>query len=640
MIKSKLHRTTLGEIAEFRNGLNFDKKNFGDGIKVIGVSDFGNRFVPDYETLEEINPEGVVQEQDLLKINDIVFVRSNGNKELVGRSLFIDKDFKGAYSGFCIRMRLTSDSVEPRFVGYYTKSSLFKKFLNKGGRGTSINNLNQGILADVLLPNFERATQQKITKVLSDLDAKIELNNKINAELEAMAKLIYDYWFVQFDFPWDFTNNQPVTDATPSGAEVKPYKSSGGKMVWNEELKREIPEGWEVNFLTNEMDLQYGFPFSTTLFNNDNQGVPVVRIRDIQDCSISNYSTEEVDEKYRLLEGDLLIGMDGNFHLNYWDKEGAYLNQRCLRIRKRGNSISNIQTKYSIEPFIKAREQNVSRTTVAHLSARDINDLKVLKASLDIQEKADNLFDSLLKQIVNNRKQNQHLAALRDWLLPMLMNGQVKVGEKKQAPIVPLQKAQDFSAKEAKVRRKMLATYIINQSLEDQKFGKTKFEKLLHLVEYHVLKYDYKQTYSVQAAGPYDGKFTIPFWNEVTKAQWFALEESGMMKRVIAGSKHEKSLKDYGYLLEEEKEAINAFIRRFQNDDYKRPEIISTLYAVWNNRIIRKEMITDELLKQDFLAWDEGKAKYKDRLDGALNWMRTEGIVPDGWGKVIESKNR
>src|SRR5690606_34216169 len=105
------------------------------------------------------------------------------------------------------------------------------------------------------------------------------------------------------------------------------------KMVYSKDLKREIPEWWEVKYLTDEMDLQYGFPFSTTLFNEEKVGVPIIRIRDIQNNSISYYSTEEVDDKYKLNKGDVLVGMDGNFHINYWSLENCYLNQRCLRIR-------------------------------------------------------------------------------------------------------------------------------------------------------------------------------------------------------------------------------------------------------------------------------------------------------------------
>lgn len=230
----------------------------------------------------------------------------------------------------------------------------------------------------------------------------------------------------------------------------------------------------------------------------------------------------------------------------------------------------------------------------------------------------------------------------------MLMNGQVKVGEiveNKEAKIVELNKSQIvkpgdfkecFTDKDKKVCRKMLATFIINESLNDQSFGKTKFEKLLHLVEYHLVKGDFNQSYTVQAAGPYDGAFTKTFWSEVLKGEWFKIEELGSLKRIKTGKNHIKSLKDYGYFSESLKESVRGFVHKFSNSNYEQPEIISTLFAVWNNRIIRKEIITDELIKEDFLNWDLGKGKYANRLDKALDWMRKEGIIPNGWGKEIK----
>lgn len=193
-----------------------------------------------------------------------------------------------------------------------------------------------------------------------------------------------------------------------------------------------------------------------------------------------------------------------------------------------------------------------------------------------------------------------------------------------------------LSPRDKKVQRKMLAVHIVNQSLEDQSFGKTKFEKLLHLVECHVLKRDLNQNYSVQAAGPYDGGFTKTFWDDVLKSKWFAIKEQGSLKRIVGGENQNKSLKEYGHFSDEEKQKINDFIAIFENTNYERPEIVSTLYAVWNNRIKRNEPITDDLLKKDFLNWDPGKAKYKDRLDKALVWMRENGVVPNGWGKEIK----
>jgi type I restriction enzyme S subunit len=154
-----------------------------------------------------------------------------------------------------------------------------------------------------------------------------------------------------------------------------------------------------------------------------------ITIMGLTDAStISTYTTEEVDDKYRLKQNDLLIGMDGNFHLNFWDKDGAYLNQRSVRIRaKKDSEISNLQAYFELKPYIKARENNVSRTTVGHLSDKDLKRLFLISPSRSDLFKPKNLFENSLSEIISNRLQNQKLTELRDWLLPMLMNGQVKV---------------------------------------------------------------------------------------------------------------------------------------------------------------------------------------------------------------------
>lgn len=130
------------------------------------------------------------------------------------------------------------------YIFYLAKSPAFRKRAISCMEGTSgRKRVNEGALKLQVLPIPDKVTQQKIAKVLSDLDAKIELNNKINIELEAMAKTLYDYWFVQFDFPYSPPSEGCPQDGVGIG---KPYKSSGGKMVWNEELRRDIPEGWEL----------------------------------------------------------------------------------------------------------------------------------------------------------------------------------------------------------------------------------------------------------------------------------------------------------------------------------------------------------------------------------------------------------
>ena len=199
-------------------------------------------------------------------------------------------------------------------------------------------------------------------------------------------------------------------------------------MVWNEKLKREVPEGWEVKSIFEVISVQYGFPFSTELFTEERTNVQVVRIRDILEGTTSAYSLEVTDEKYRLNEGDVLVGMDGNFHMNFWHNNEAYLNQRCVRLRPYSDSgISSIQILYSISPYIKAKEQSAKGSTVGHLSDKDLKGLYLVQSMNTMHFNSRKTLDGLLSLIIRNKKEVLSLTKLRDSLLPLLMNGQVSV---------------------------------------------------------------------------------------------------------------------------------------------------------------------------------------------------------------------
>ena len=308
-------------------------------------------------------------------------------------TLFL-KDFKGN---------------NPKYLYYLLKNLHLDNTFEKGS--SVIPSLDRNLVHSLVVPFHKDINdQRKIVTVLSAIDRKIELNRQINDNLEAMAKQLYDYWFVQFDFP---------------NEEGKPYKSSGGAMVWNEKLKREIPEGWNVANVFDELSVQYGFPFSTELFTEEPTSIPVVRIRDILENSVSAYSEEEVDEKYKLQKQDLLVGMDGNFHMNYWNDNVSYLNQRSVRLRAKSKStVSIMQAKYDIAPYIKAKELRAKGSTVGHLSDKDLKELFVLVCpNIDFRNK----FDSILAEIIENRCEMIELTKQRDELLPLLMNGQASV---------------------------------------------------------------------------------------------------------------------------------------------------------------------------------------------------------------------
>lgn len=297
----------------------------------------------------------------------------------------------------------------------YYNLSLRKSYLRQIAGTTTTPILPKSVFEEICIDFPDRTKQDNVVKICHALDEKIRLNNKINEELEKLAKTLYDYWFVQFDF---------------SDENERPYKSSGGAMVYNNILKREIPIGWEVKNLFEAMDVQYGYPFNTDMFyeESDKDLIPVVRIRDILENTVSAYSSEKVDNKYKLNEKDLVIGMDGNFHMNFWKDNYSYLNQRSVRIRKKESyNISTFQAYYELMPYIKAREKNISRTTVGHLSDKDLKRLNIIIPKTNDNFNPTSVFENLLKKVIVNRKEIANLVTLRDFLLPMLMNGQISI---------------------------------------------------------------------------------------------------------------------------------------------------------------------------------------------------------------------
>lgn len=304
------------------------------------------------------------------------------------------------------------DEKRAKWLYYYLQSPTIKRLIQYYLNGAVQKFVPLDWLRNIDIPDFDKS-KEKIVNILWNLDAKISLNRSIISDLELLSRQIYDYWFVQFDFPDEHG---------------RPYKSSGGKMVWNEKIKRHIPAGWEVLPLFEAVNVQYGFPFSTELFTDEVTSIPIVRIRDILDGTISAYSLESTDEKYRLQKGDVLVGMDGNFHMNYWHDNNAYLNQRCVRLRPRLDlNISAMQIFYGIQPYIKAKEKVTKGSTVGHLSDKDMKELCLLKPLITKYFNPAEIFNSLLNRVIENKQENLSLTTLRDFLLPMLMNGQVTV---------------------------------------------------------------------------------------------------------------------------------------------------------------------------------------------------------------------
>lgn len=313
------------------------------------------------------------------------------------------------------RVRLKSELVYPPYFVYYFHTSEGQKRLLANKSYVGVPALAQATTNFKLIdfPIIPLVHQKKIAKVLSELDAKIELNNRINAELEAMAKLLYDYWFVQFDFP---------------NEDGKPYKSSGGEMVYSAVLKREVPKGWICGKLEDIADITMGQSPPSTSYNEKGDGM--VFYQGATDFgwrfpTIRKYTTEpkRLAKKY-----DILLSVRapvGTFNIA---KEDCCIGRGLAALRScKGSNAYLIGVVENLKQVFDRR--NSSGTTFGSITKDDLFSLKVVIPDDDILNKFDKIVASFNNQIFNNNQQNQELQGLRDWLLPMLMNGQVKVME-------------------------------------------------------------------------------------------------------------------------------------------------------------------------------------------------------------------
>ena len=300
------------------------------------------------------------------------------------------------------------------FVYYFFE--YIKKEIQKSASGSIQDNINIDYLSKMRIKVPEKKYQDKIVELLSSIDKKILLNNQINQELEAMAKTLYDYWFVQFDFP---------------DQNGKPYKSSGGKMVYHPELKREIPEGWGVTKLNEVVDLISGYPFSSNDYVTSGK-YKLYTIKNVQD----GYTVDKVDNyldflpsnmshECQLRRGDLIMSLTGNVgRVGMVYEDDVLLNQRVLKLNPINKTHKSFIYSFFRSDVTKAHLENMSTgTSQKNLSPIDIGNMMIPFPSESLLSK----FLDNLNMLENNLVENQQLTKLRDWLLPMLMNGQVKV---------------------------------------------------------------------------------------------------------------------------------------------------------------------------------------------------------------------
>lgn len=290
-----------------------------------------------------------------------------------------------------------------------------RRAIQSSATGSIQDNINIEYLTSLKFKIPFKNYQDKIAAVLSALDAKIDLNNRINAELEALAKTVYDYWFVQFDFP---------------DANGKPYKSSGGIMAWNEELKRDIPEGWEVLQLSKKLTFEKGVEPGSAEYSEHKESihhVKFIRVGDVDGGS--NIFIDTRLKNYAIVsEQDVLVTFDGSVGKVAFGLEGAY-SGGLRRIYDRSGILDSslIYFIFKDERINKTIHKYATGSILLHAGS-SIDVLKIPYCE-NIYLEFQSMIKEAYRKMVMNKNENRHISELRDWLLPMLMNGQVTVAD-------------------------------------------------------------------------------------------------------------------------------------------------------------------------------------------------------------------
>lgn len=300
-----------------------------------------------------------------------------------------------------------------KFFYYYFQLKSIQKYFYDVATGSTIKNLSLQSLQDFIVPVPEENEWKKIAYALSAIDSKIELNSRINAELDRMIKTLYNYWFVQFDFP---------------DQNGKPYKTSGGKMIWCEDLKRDIPGGWEMKKLTSIFIFKKGIEPGASEYVDSMETADYIkfyRVGDIDGSSVTYIDSK--GKKYeRAEERDVIVTFDGSVGKVGFGLDGAY-SGGLRKIFDETGKLNNALV-YSIfkdERIIAIIHKYATGSILLHASS-SIDNLTIPFYE-NIYLKFQNIIIPMFDKMVKNKSENQKLTEIRDWLLPMLMNRQVKV---------------------------------------------------------------------------------------------------------------------------------------------------------------------------------------------------------------------
>lgn len=411
-----------------KNGLYKPKEFHGSGIRIVNMKElFAYPRLSDQE-MRSIELSESEKESHLLEKGDLLFARRSLVAEGAGKcSLVEDHETPLTFESSIIRARPNKSYANSEFIFYFFNSRFGKYYMRSIIRQVAVSGITGSDLKELRIPLPSLPEQKAIAKVLSDLDLKIELNQKMNKTIESIGQALFKHWFIDFEFPDEDGN---------------PYKSSGGEVVYSEEMKKEIPKGWRVGTLEEVLStLESGIRPKGGI-DKYFEGIPSIGAENIIGLGKYDYSKTKYVPldffnliKYGIIQdGDVLLYKDGaKLGRKSLFMEGFPFNKCCINehvfILRTNRSISPIYLYFWLDQNWMTEEiRNLnSNSAQPGINKKGVNSLMILIPELEIINRFDKFFSPLIAKIFRNCLQNLTLYKIRDILLPKLMSGKIRV---------------------------------------------------------------------------------------------------------------------------------------------------------------------------------------------------------------------
>ena len=445
----EMKKYKLGELMEVTRGMSLCGEYYateGDLMRLtLGNFDYRNNCFKDDKSKDNLFFSGDVKDEFILNKGDIITPLTEQAIGLLGSTAKVPCSGKYIQSQD-VGLIKCNEKLHPDFAFYLIPSKLVRNQLSAAAQQTKIRHTSPDKIKSCTVWIPEYSKQEEIGKLLSTLDDKIALNRRMNAKLEQMAKRLYDHWFVQFDFPVSChfelvseSRSEEMLNQVQHDERIKPYKSSGGKMVWNETLKREIPDGWEVKCVSDVIEpIERGISYSSEEIKNE-CGIPMLNLAcfdkqgEYRSGEFKFFTGKVTDKVYPfemfiactdMTQNADIIGRPIFAPTEY--KEYLY-SMDLAKITPK--SISKMYLYYTLrtEFYHKYIKPFASGTNVKHLNIDGTERYTIPVPLKDMLEK----FEITIRPIKEKQQiclqEIQKLTALRDQLLPLLMNGQVQI---------------------------------------------------------------------------------------------------------------------------------------------------------------------------------------------------------------------